>query len=158
MPAETKRASEARGKHCGSVADRDHAVRHCVGARRDDRFHRPVLIVKTNRNRLIPPRIVQTIAPIAHKHQPYAQLPGGFTERPDLIPDRRGHEQNAFFHSEGFHRFGAAVPRFADDGYGRDRMWAVASQSAGPPVPVQGGRSRRTFRLASPHLSISRCA
>ena len=48
------------------------------------------LVMKTDRNRLVPPRILQLVAAVARKHETHAEFFGRLAERANLIAGRRG--------------------------------------------------------------------
>lgn len=63
--------------------------------RAHDCLHRRGLVVESNRNRLIPPRVLELVAAVAGKHQAYAQLLCRFAEGANLVAGGGGTQENA---------------------------------------------------------------
>src|SRR5687768_12846278 len=95
MPRQSECLPDASREHRRPVANRHDAVDRCLTTRSTHRLDRPRLVVEAHRNRLVPPGIVDAIAPIAGKHQTNTQRIGRFSERPDLIPRRRRNQKDS---------------------------------------------------------------
>src|SRR6185503_2290033 len=89
-----ERRVDARGGDHRPIADGNHAVRRSGAERLDDAVHGAELVVETNGDGLVPPRVFQLIAPVAREHETHAQLLGRLAERADLIPRRRGNDED----------------------------------------------------------------
>src|SRR5688572_30878554 len=85
-----------RGEHSGTDAHRDDAVRRGVQTRRHDSGDGTRLLMKTDRDGGIPPRVLEPIAAVTGKDEPHAQLRRRLAKRPDLISNRCGNEQDTF--------------------------------------------------------------
>ena len=70
----------SRGNRHGTIAHRDHAVRRMLAKAIDDSLDRSELVMKTDRNRLIPPRIVQLVAAVARKDETHTEFFGRLAE------------------------------------------------------------------------------
>ena len=96
MSRHAERLRQVCREHRGTIAHGHDPVRRVVPAGRHDSRDRARLFMKPDRDRGIPPRIVEAIAAIAHKHQLHTQLRCRLAKRSDLIPEGRCYEQNAF--------------------------------------------------------------
>ena len=114
----------SRGNRHGTIAHRDHAVRRMLAEAIDDSLDRSELVMKTDRNRLVPPRIVELIAAVARKDETHAEFFGRLAERANLIAGRRRNDETT------------------------RRQTSRRSSTMAPRIRLPQQQSRRTLRAA----------
>src|SRR4029079_13079637 len=85
VPGKTEGLVHPRRKRDRPVADGDDAVRRRRGHRIDNAAERRALVVKSNRDRLVPPGVLELIAAVAGEYETNAERAGSLAERSNLI-------------------------------------------------------------------------
>ena len=96
VTGQTQPLGDARGNHRRPIADRDEAVEGRRPGGLDDRLDRRVFVVKPDRDRAVPPGILEHVTAIGGKDQRHAEALGGLAKRTRLIPGRRREQQHAW--------------------------------------------------------------
>ncbi len=96
VASQTQPLGDARGNHRRTVADRDQAIERRRPGGVDDRLDRRVFVVKSDRDRAVPPGIVEHVTAIGGEDERHAETLGGLAKRARLIPRRRREQQHAW--------------------------------------------------------------
>ena len=135
-PGSPSASRDARGDHRRPVADREDAVERRARAAATIAADRAVFVVEPDRNRLVPPRILEHVAPIGREHQLDAEPLGRLAERARLISGRRRQEENARHLSTSQAAFSTDAPQH----------WHPSIQH---PAPRTQHRARQIIRISS---------
>jgi hypothetical protein len=91
----TERRSGLRRNGDGAIAHREQAGKRRTRRLLENRRHRSWFVVEADRQRTVPPGILQCRAPIRRKRHLDRQALSGIPEGSGLIPGRRREQENA---------------------------------------------------------------
>jgi hypothetical protein len=99
VPWEPQRPRHERAEHGGAIADDKQALYGPLTSPFDNRADGTVLIVETDWNRLVLPRIVELVTSIGGENEVNPRAFRDFAKRPRLISRRRRQQKDSGFHA-----------------------------------------------------------
>src|SRR5437899_6390550 len=101
MTGQPQRFGHTRSNNCWPVADHQDAVDRAGARSLENRLDRRLLVIETDGNRPIAPRVVEHMAAIGGEHELDAEPVSGVAERARLIAGRGGEKEDTGHMGQG---------------------------------------------------------